>query len=127
MTLADLDHYIGADLSVAVGGDLTTATDTLRGQQRVLRRLLTNPGDYIFHPDYGAGLPAFVGQAADIAKIRARVRGQMLMEDAVAKVPAPDIEVSTIPTLDGGGFYVSIRYADAPSGQPVTLGFSVNA
>lgn len=124
-TLADLDQYIGADLSPSVTGDLQPATDTLRGQQRVLRRLLTNPGDYIFHPTYGAGLPRYIGEPADIPKIRALVRGQILKEAAVAKTPAPAIDVMPIPSASGGGFAISISYTDAPSGQPVTLSFNV--
>lgn len=124
-TLADLYHYIGGDLQASATGDLQTATDTIRGQQRVLRRLLTNPGDYIFHTDYGAGLPAYVGRVADVAKITALVRGQILLEDAVAKSPAPTISVKPIASPDGGGFAVTIQYTDAASGQPVTLSFSV--
>lgn len=125
MTLADLDQYIGADLTPSATGDLQTSTDTLRGQQRVLRRLLTNPGDYIFHPDYGAGLPRYVGRTADVPKIKALVRGQMLLEDAVARNPAPIVDVTPIPSADGGGFAIAVRYTDAPSGQPVSLTFSV--
>jgi hypothetical protein len=49
-TLADVYHYIGGDISASNTGDLQGVTDTVRGQQRVLRRLLTNPGDYIFEP-----------------------------------------------------------------------------
>lgn len=124
-TLADLDHYIGADLASSGSGDLQAATGTLRGQERVLRRLLTNPGDYIFHPEYGAGLAQFVGQPADFTKIAALIKGQMLLEDAVARTPAPVIKVQPIASADGGGFSVAIRYADAPSGQPVTLSFNV--
>lgn len=125
MNLTDLDHYIGSDLSVSGTGDLQGATDTLRGQQRILRRLLTNPGEYIFHPDYGAGLPRYVGQIADTSQIRALVRGQVLIEEAVARSPAPEIDVTAIPSAAGGGFAIAIRYTDAASGQPVTLSFEV--
>ena len=126
MNLSDLDQYIGGDIAASASGDIQPATGTLRGQQRVLRRLLTNPGDYIFHPEYGAGLPSYVGQTADIAKITALVRGQILLEDAVAKTPAPVITVAPISTGSGGGFAIGIRYTDAPSGQPVSLSFQVS-
>lgn len=126
-TLADLDQYIGADLTPSATGDIQTATDTMRGQQRVLRRLLTNPGDYIFHPDYGAGLPAWVGKTADIGKMKALIRGQMLLEAAVAKSSTPDISITAISSGDGGGFAVSVRYTDAFSGTPVSLSFNVSA
>ncbi|WP_200893987.1 hypothetical protein [Xanthomonas sp. MUS 060] len=126
MNLSDLSHYVGGDLSPSGTGDLQAANGTLRGQQRVLRRLLTNPGDYLFHSDYGAGLPQYVGQPADIPKIRALIRGQILLEDAVAKSPAPDITVAPIQVSGGGGFAVSIKYHDAASGQPVNLNFDMS-
>jgi phage baseplate assembly protein W len=125
VNLTDLDHYIGSDLSVSGTGDLQGATDTIRGQQRILRRLLTNPGEYIFHPEYGAGLPQYVGRTADVPKIRALVRGQIQLEEAVARAPAPEINVAAIPSAAGGGFAITIIYTDAPSGQPVTLSFEV--
>jgi hypothetical protein len=125
VNLADLDQYIGGDLSSSGTGDVQTATGILRGQQRVVRRLLTNPGDYIFHPEYGAGLPQYIGRTADIPKMRALVRGQALLEEAVAKSPAPEVQVAPIPSADGGGFAVTVNYTDAPSGQPTTLSFQV--
>ena len=124
-TLADLYQYIGSDVAASGTGDLQTVTGTVRGQQRVLRRLLTNPGDYIFHPEYGAGLPKYVGRVADIAKIKALVTGQMLLEDAVSRSPGPSVSVAPVPSADGGGFAISIQYTDAASSQPVTLSFSV--
>ncbi len=124
-TLLDLYHYIGADISAAPSGDLQTVTDTLRGQQRVLRRLLTNPGDYIFHTDYGAGLPAYVGRVADVAKITALIRSQINLEASVASSPAPVISVKPIANPDGGGFLVAIQYTDASTGGSATLSFSV--
>jgi hypothetical protein len=126
-TLADLDQYVGADLAASATGDLQTCQSTLRGQQRVVRRLLTNPGDYIFHPDYGAGLPGYIGRTADLAKIKALILSQMLLEDAVARQPLPAVNVKPIPSADGGGFAVTVGYTDAPSGQPVTLSFNVGS
>lgn len=126
MNLNDLSQYVGGDLSPSGTGDLQTATGTLRGQQRVLRRLMTNPYDYVFHTDYGAGLPKYVGQPADIPKIRALIRGQIQMEDSVAKTPAPIIAVSPIRAGVGGGFAVSIQYYDAGTNQPVNLNFNVS-
>jgi hypothetical protein len=121
--LNDLSHFMGGDLSVSATGDLQPVNGTLRGQQRILRRLLTNPGEYVFHPDYGAGLPRYIGRNADLAKITALIRGQILLEDAVAKTPAPVITVELLGVT--GGISCSIQYTDAPSGQPVTLSFNV--
>lgn len=126
MKLNDISQYVGGDLSPSGTGDLQAANGTLRSQQRVLRRLLTNPGDYLFHQDYGAGLPQYVGKPADIPKIRALIRGQILLEDSVAKSPAPVITVAPIRVSGGGGFAVSIKYHDAATGQPVNLNFNVS-
>lgn len=120
--LNDLNHYWGGDIAPASIGDLGVANGTLRGQQRVLRRLLTNPGDYVFHPEYGAGLPAKVGDTIDIPGITALIRGQILLEDAVAKTPAPQINVVEIPS----GVSVTVNYTDAATGNPAVLSFSVN-
>ena len=129
-TLNDLYHYWGTDLTASSTGDLLTVNGTVRGQQRVLRRLLTNPatdtapGDYIFEPDYGAGLPQFIGQPFDRQKIIARIRGQMLLEGAVASVPPPVIDVAQI-SADNTAFSVSITYQDAATNTQVTLSFDV--
>jgi len=126
MNLSDLSQYVGGDLAPSSTGDLQPAGGVLRGQQRVLRRLLTNPGDYIFHPDYGAGLPEWVGQPLDVARLTALVRGQILLEDAVAKTPAPVIAVTPVPVSGGGGVFVRIQYIDAASGQSATLQFNLS-
>ncbi len=132
--MKDLYQYWGGDVASSATGDLLAVDGTVAGQQRLLRRLLTNPAeydaagnqtqppDYIFHPDYGAGLPRWVGKNVDIPKIRALIRGQIFLETAVARSPAPQIDVVEI----SSGVSVSIRYADAQSRQPVFLSFNVN-
>ena len=57
--MSDISHQWGSDLSIGPTGDFALVSGAILGQQRVLRRLLTNPGDYIWHPDYGAGLAEF--------------------------------------------------------------------
>jgi hypothetical protein len=121
--MADLWHQFGSDLMVGATGDVAAVTGALAGQQRVLRRLLTNPGDYIWQPGYGAGLGQFVGSPAPAAQIRAVVRSQIFKEAAVARTPEPIVDV----TADAGGsVYVYIRYADAASGTTQILSFSVD-
>lgn len=127
MNLSDLYHYFGADMSASNTGDMLTCETTIRGQQRILRRLLTNPGDYIFEPDYGAGLPRWVGSLADPAEIRALIVGQMALEPCVAQSPQPSVTVGPVANPAGGGFAVSIKYTDAATGQPATLKFDVTA
>jgi len=117
----DLFHYFGSDLSVSPTGDLQPVDATTKGQQRILRRLLTNPGDYVWNPEYGAGVPQWIGKTIDIPKIVSLIRGQMLLEDVVAKIPEPQITAQEI----ANGLSVSILYTDALSNTPQTLQFDV--
>lgn len=119
----DLYQYFGGDLNPSATGDLQPVSDTVKGQQRILRRLLTNPGEYIWHPEYGAGLPNYVGSVIDVRQMRALIRGQILLEDAVAKTPEPVIDVQPI----AGGMTISIQYNDAVQKTPQTLSFNVTA
>lgn len=117
----DLNHYFGQDLNVSPSGDLAIADTPTTGTQRVYRRLLTNPAlsdsagnpvaspDYTWHPDYGAGVPRKVGSPGNVPATRALIRGQMLMEDAVAQQPAPQIALTQV----NNTVSASIQYTDA--------------
>lgn len=120
--MADLYEIWGQDLVASATGGLLTVDGSARGQQRVLRRLMTNPGSYIWEPTYGAGLPAYVGTALDVKAISALIRLQMSLESAVAPTPTPVIDV----THFAGGLSVSIKYVDADSGVQVNLSFDVS-
>ena len=122
--MPDLFHLYGSDVAIGPGGDLATAASTSLGQQRVLRRLLTNPGDYLWNAGYGAGLAQFVGQPANAARIRSVIRSQIFQESAVARSPEPVIEVAA----DAAGTVtVQVRYADSSTGAAQLLSFSVGA
>lgn len=126
--MPELWHDWGSDLVFSSTGDLLLADGTDEGRQRVLRRLLTNPGSYVFHVDngpvkaYGAGLPGKVGSTIDAKAIQALCLSQMFLEQAVARSPAPTVDVQQIPN----GIYVSVQYTDAQSNQPVALAFNIN-
>ena len=120
--MTDLSHQWGADLAVGPTGDLATADGSLLGQQRVLRRLLTNPGDYIWQLDYGAGLGRFIGKPVNAGQIQAAIRSQIFKEAAVARTPEPTINVNLGPA---GVVAVDIRYVDAISGQTQILSVTV--
>jgi phage baseplate assembly protein W len=114
----------GGDLSAGPTGDIALASGTILGQQRVLRRLLTNPGDYIWHLKYGAGLPHFVGQTTNAAAIKSVIRSQIFMESAVARLPEPEVDVQN---AQNGSVYVYIRYVDSTTGGTQVLSFAVNS
>lgn len=112
--MPDLFHDFGSDLVVSASGDLRTSDGAVLGQQRVLRRLLTNLGGYIWNLSYGAGLPAMVGETIDAARIAGIARSQMLLEAAVSQSPPPTVSVTATPL---GVVTATITYADAISGQ----------
>jgi hypothetical protein len=110
------------DLSYSPTSDLLLVTGSEAGRQRVIRRLLTNPGDYFAYPTYGAGLPAMVGSLATPSQVEAVVRSQMLQEAAVAADPPPQVTISTILN----GIAVVVTYSDAVTGAPVLISFDIN-
>ena len=118
--MPDLAHLWGNDLALSATGDLATIDTPGLTQQRVLRRLLTSPSDYIWALDYGAGLGRFVGQPGALPAIRSAIRGQIFKEASVASNPEPVIDLHS----DPGGLYVHIRYADAATGITQTLAFT---
>ena len=123
--MADLFHQWGSDLALGPTGDLALVSDQLLGQQRVLRRLLTNPGDYVWQLDYGAGLGRFVGSPASPLHVRAVVRSQLFKEAAVAQFPEPVIDVAPTPAGGSTSLYVTLRYSDSETGQASPVSFPV--
>jgi hypothetical protein len=120
--MADLFCWWGQDLTILANGDLLPCDGTIEGEQRVLRRLLTPPGSYIFHPEYGAGISAYVGQPEIADAIGSLILANMLIEGAVAQDPLPKVHVQPI----SNGLQVDIRYVDADTGQLVSAGFNVD-
>ncbi len=118
MILYDLHLGWGGDLGVSATGDLVVVGRPGVGTERVLRRLLTNPGAYVWHARYGAGLGRFVGEPADAAGVQALIRAQMVLEGAVAQEPEPVVRVQADA---GGSLSVQIRYADADTAAARTV------
>lgn len=108
--MADISHSFGGDLALSPSGDLQVApTPAIVTQQRVLRRLLSPLGSYVWHPEYGAGLPAMVGEPAQEQRIRGTIFAQMALEEGVGAEPAPSVDV----TVTTNGIVTAIvRYAD---------------
>lgn len=120
----ELAHQFGYDLETTASGDLALSSGTEEGQERVLRRLLTNPGDYLWDLPYGAGLASFIGQPTSAAQIAAISRAQMFLENAVARSPSPQITVLVQPD---GTVTETISYVDSTSGQTQMLTVPVAA
>jgi hypothetical protein len=125
--VGDIDHQWGSDLGFGPTGDIAVVSGAAAGQERVLRRLLTNPLDYIWQPTYGAGLATFVGEPASVTRIQSVIRGQIFKESTVMRDPEPTITVTISPGGSTGDVYVQILYVDATSGQTQMLTFSVGS
>ena len=120
--MSDLHLDWAGDLASSETGDLVTVEQPALGTERVLRRLLTNPGAYVWHPTYGAGLARFVGQPIDVAGVQALIRSQMLLEPAVAADPEP---VVTVQADVAGTLFVQVRYADAETATAQTVNIQI--
>jgi hypothetical protein len=119
--MTDAAQYFSEDLTLGATGGLQAADGVLLSQQRILRRLMTNPGDYIWEPTYGAGLPRRIGSKLDVTEVTALIRSQMYLEDSVQQQPEPQVTVTPIPN----GVFVRIEYVDVDSGRTAILSFSV--
>lgn len=120
----DIFHNWGDDLAVGNSGDLALSSGSDTINQRILRRLLTNPGDYIWNLDYGGGLGQFVGQPVDSREIEGVIRTQLLREAAISVSPPPGI-VTTVTDAAGGNVAVAITYSAPASPRAVTLNFNI--
>lgn len=129
--MVDLFHYYGGDLSASPSGDLLLADQPTTGTQRVYRRLLTNPQlknpagqvivspDYTWHPNYGAGVPRKVGSPGNVPATKSLIKGQMFLEAAVSRQPAPQINVQQTNNVAS----TSIQYVDANTATPQFVDF----
>lgn len=115
-------HYWGEDLQLGATNDLRGVEGVEEGTQALLRRLLTAPGELLFHPEYGAGLPARVGSLLNLPEIEGLVLAQLRLEARVASDPTPKVKL--VPKVDS--LFVSIQYVDAPTGQSQILEFGLD-
>ena len=121
--MSDAALLWSSDLGASATGDIAMSSGEALGQERLLRRLLTNPGDYLWQPGFGAGLGEFVGAPCDVMAIKARIRSQIFLESTVLRTPEPVVDVES--SIDGG-VYVHIQYVQSQSGISQVLSFMVN-
>jgi hypothetical protein len=100
----------GGDLSVGPGGDINVVIVQADVKQRVIRRLLTNLGDYIWHTDYGAGLGSYVGKPCSPNFIEGTVLNQLKLESLVTMTPAPIVQINQPSTMPLATTSVTVRY-----------------
>lgn len=111
----DIDLPWRGDLGLGPTGDLAVVTSTDLTQQKILRRLLTAPGEYLWSMRYGAGLGQLVGKPIDIRAVEAVVRFQLKHESTVASSPAPQVRTVAEQVRDNNEYVISIKYSDDQS------------
>lgn len=122
----DVEFGPAVDVSTAglTGADFDFLVDRDELIQRIIRRLLTDPGEWIPFPNYGAGLRRFVNETLDnilILKIKNIILGQLLQEPDVSENPPPSVAMSLV----NNGLYVAVRVFSQDLGQ-VSFAFSPN-
>lgn len=116
--MSSLSHYCGADLALDSAGGLAIASDALDTRQRILRRLCTNEGGYIWNLGYGAGLPGRIGDPMQIDRVQGIVQSQMALESGVDQTQPVSVAV----TAQGSGQYLCvISYTDARTNTAQTV------
>jgi hypothetical protein len=114
------DAYIswGGYLQIGANGDLLTTTGPALTQQRAIRRLLTNPGSYIWNLTYGAGIARFIGQPNQPNQVSALVAVQLALESTIATSPVPSGVVTTAST---GVTTLTVSYTPISTGTATTI------
>jgi hypothetical protein len=122
--MADLSLEWQDDFAVDATGDLLVVDGDNEVRQRLERRLFTAVQGYIWHPEYGAGLPQKVGSVLSVPEIQAIVASQLALEASVAPNPPPQLSVTASPN-NPGLVHIAISYFDAVSGVSVSFSLTV--
>jgi hypothetical protein len=119
-----MDCYLEwhSDFQADATGDLLMVEGDVEVRQKLERRLFTAVQGYVWHPEYGAGLPQKIGSTLGVEQIRSIVASQLGMEASVAPFPPAQLKVEASkndPSLIG----ISIQYFDAATG--IAVGFTI--
>lgn len=97
----------GADLITTTAGDLALVEGQECLRQAIIRRIVTNPGDWATLPEYGCGARSYV-KARNTKAVRdelaERIRGQLSREARVERVAG----VSVVTTDDAAGLRIHV-------------------
>jgi phage baseplate assembly protein W len=120
--MADCFLEWGGDFQVDATGDLLVIDGDDEVRQRIERRLFTAVQGYVWHPEYGAGLPQKIGSVLSQSQIQSIVASQIALEASVATNPPAQLSVDK---QTNGAVTISIKYWDAQTG--VSVSFSITA
>jgi plasmid stabilization system protein ParE len=118
--MADLSLEWTDDFEADATGDLLVVDGDVEVRQRLERRLFTAVRGYVWHPEYGAGLPQKIGSVLSVAQIKSIVSSQLALEASVATNPPAQLTVTADPN-DLGNVGIAIKYWDAVTGETVSF------
>ena len=125
MILTDLSATWDGDLALSASGDLALVEPgTGKAYQRLIRTLFTNPDAMELHPDFGAGIGSWEGQA--FGPSQAQALQSLVYQNALGDPDITSPEVS-VDIVNPGLVSVTVSYLDAVTGQLSTLSFGVGA
>lgn len=108
------------DWILDASGDLLTVEGDVETRQRLERRLFTAVQGYVWHPEYGAGLPQKIGEGLRVYEVRAVCAAQLALEASVAPNPPAVLTVLASPNQPSN-VGIGIQYWDAATGVAVTF------
>ena len=112
----------GSDFLVSPQGGLILVDGDDEARQRLMRRLCTAVKGYIWHKEYGAGLPQKIGDPWQPTEVEAICREQVDMEASVAPNPPARIGVAEVIP---GMVSIDIAYISAQTGLAVQFNITV--
>lgn len=118
--MADLSLEWNDDFAIDISGDLLVVDGDVEVRQRLERRLFTAVNGYLWHPEYGAGLPQKIGSVFSVYQIKSIVTSQLALEESVAISPPAQLSVTADPN-NASIITISIKYWDAKSGNSVSF------
>jgi hypothetical protein len=118
--MADIALEWNDDFRIDATGDLATVDGDDEVRQRLERRLFTAVNGYVWHPEYGAGLPQKIGSVFSVNQIKSIVASQLAMEATVATNPPAQLSVSASPN-NPAIISIGIKYWDAATGISVSF------
>lgn len=120
--MADCFVEWNQDFVIDANGDLLIVDGDIEVRQRLERRLFTAVQGYMWHPEYGAGLPQKIGSVFSVDEIKSICMRQLNFEASVAPYPPAQLTVAN-DAVNTGIVVIAIKYWDAVSG--VTVSFTI--
>jgi hypothetical protein len=118
--MADISLEWSDDFQPDSTGDLMVIDGDDEVRQRLERRLFTAVQGYVWHPDYGAGLPQKIGSVLSVSEIKSICAAQLALEASVAPFPPAQLTVSASPNKPDL-ITIGILYWDALTGVSVSF------